>query len=259
MKKIASILLLAVVLTSVTAKSFAQKCDPWIVTGYKELFGRDPSGTECNIKNYNNGSWGSYCELVRHIAAYNRFGDNWIFQAYCEMYNRTPTKWELNIKNYRNGAWSDYNDLKGGIKDFQNNLIGNKLGTVTVTANGQTIAIFTENKKPVTANLISQDGARVVAAGGANVVAAGGANVVAAGGANVVASGGANVVAAGGANVVAAGGGNLSSRDVVNIMAQASGMIKDLGSAAFSTGRGLLSAGEIRVSTGSNSSLVIKK
>ncbi|MCW3113539.1 MAG: hypothetical protein JWR18_1935 [Segetibacter sp.] len=257
MKKF-TILLFTVLLTSFSTKSFAQ-CDPWIVSGYKELFGRAPSSSECNIKNYNNGSWRSYCELVRYIAGYNRFGDNWIFQAYCELYTRTPNKWELNIKNYNNGSWNNYNELKTYISRFQSTLSGSGLGIITVTGKGQTLAIFTENKKAVTVNLISADGANVVAAGGANVVAAGGANVVAAGGANVVASGGANVVASGGANLIGQAGGNLTAKDVSNLIGQAAGNLQNLGSAAFGSSRGTLSAGEIRVSTGSGSALVIKK
>ncbi|TCJ12653.1 hypothetical protein EPD60_15420 [Flaviaesturariibacter flavus] len=50
----------------------AQNCDPWIKQAYKELFGREPNGTECNIRNYNNGSWNSYDQLKGYIKTYNK-------------------------------------------------------------------------------------------------------------------------------------------------------------------------------------------
>ena len=98
----------------------AQNCDPWITKAYTQLYGRGPTGDECNIKNYHNGSWNSYCELVGYIAGYNRNrssttgvkGDPWIFQAYCELYNRTPTALEVNIGNYNQGSWNNYGELK---------------------------------------------------------------------------------------------------------------------------------------------------
>jgi hypothetical protein len=37
------------------------------------LYGRGPSAAECNIKNYNNGTWGNYAGLVGHIAGINRY------------------------------------------------------------------------------------------------------------------------------------------------------------------------------------------
>ncbi len=49
----------------------AQNCDPWIKQIYNELYGRTPNGTECNIVNYNYGSWGSYEELKGLIRSYN--------------------------------------------------------------------------------------------------------------------------------------------------------------------------------------------
>jgi hypothetical protein len=51
--------------------SFAQNCDPWIVQIYKQLYNRTPSAEECNIRNYNNGSWNNYDQLVSYIKAYN--------------------------------------------------------------------------------------------------------------------------------------------------------------------------------------------
>ena len=47
----------------------AQNCDPWIVDAYKLMYKRTPTATECNIKNYNNGSWRSKAELIGFIDA----------------------------------------------------------------------------------------------------------------------------------------------------------------------------------------------
>lgn len=190
----------------------AQNCDPWIISAYKQLYQRTPSAEECNIRNYNNGSWNSYNELVGYIKAYKSSGksttatlkgDPWIFNAYNELYKRQPNAWELNIKNYNNGSWNSYNELKKYIQDFQNNLRSRKL---EVKISEQTfgknkVAGFFLNGQQVAVDLVSIEGGNVVAAGGGNVIAAGGGNVVSAGGANVVSAGGANVVAAGGGNI----------------------------------------------------------
>jgi len=100
----------------------AQNCDPWIVKAYQEIFKRTPTAQECNIKNYNNGSWNNYCELVNYIVAYKRAGDPWIFKAYCEMYNRVPGTTEQSIYNYNNGSWNSYDQLKGYISSYQKSL-----------------------------------------------------------------------------------------------------------------------------------------
>ncbi len=48
----------------------AQNCDPWIVSIYKQLYNRQPSSEECNIKNYNNGSWSGYEQLTGYVKKY---------------------------------------------------------------------------------------------------------------------------------------------------------------------------------------------
>jgi hypothetical protein len=183
--------------------SSAQNCDPWIVQAYKQLYQRNPSADECNIKNYNNGSWNNYSELVGYIKTYNTkkpatmpalTGDPWIFQVYKELYNRQPNAWELNIKNYNNGSWNNYDELKKYIGEFQSSLSKQNMQIKTGAYNNNVLVGFFINGQQVAVN--------VVAAGGGNVVAAGGANVVSAGGANVVSAGSANVVAAGGGNII---------------------------------------------------------
>jgi hypothetical protein len=204
-QKISLLFLLSILFFGIAAK--AQNCDPWIQQAYKQLYGRSATAEECNIKNYNNGSWNNYDELVRYIKSYNSQkatsapaqmpalkGDPWIFQVYKELYNRQPNAWELNVNNYNSGSWKNYAELKSYVRDFQSSISRQRLDIKTGpwTNNNVVVGFFINGQQVAV-----------------NVVAAGGGNVVAAGGANVVASGGANVVAAGGGNVVAAGGGNI--------------------------------------------------
>jgi hypothetical protein len=203
-------------------------CDPWIVDIYKKEFGREPNATECNTKNYNNGSWGTYDELKGYIKQYKTIGtgqkinltwqytpsavsgDPWIQEIYQELYGRTPNAWEYNVQNYVQGSWKNREELKQAIQQYQNNVknAGMFIDLYDM-GNGRFIVDLKVNGKSTAVSMIEGKGGNVVAAGGANVVSAGGANVVSAGGANVVSAGGANVVAPGGANVVSAGGGNV--------------------------------------------------
>lgn len=177
-----------------TLSSNAQNCDPWIAKAYNQLYGRNPSAAECNIKNYNNGSWNSYCQLVGFIAGYNKTrpgnfpkGDPWIFQAYCELYSKAPNAWELNVQNYNGGSWANYDELKKYIQQYHSSLSSNGIQTKTGELNGNTAVVFTDNSSKVIAvDLVSKDGGQVIAAGGGNVIAAGGGNVIAAGGGNVM-------------------------------------------------------------------------
>ena len=179
----------------------AQNCDPWIVKAYNQMYGRKPSTEECNIKNYHNGSWSTYSELVGYIAGYNRNrpgnflkGDPWIFQSYAELYDRAPTAWELNVNNYNSGSWNNYAELKNYVQAYQASLKKQSMDIKTAPYNGNVLVGFFINGQQVAANVVASGGGNVVAAGGANVVAAGGANVVAAGGANVIAPGGGNII-----------------------------------------------------------------
>jgi hypothetical protein len=66
---------LAVCLLSIHALSLnAQSCDTWIIQVYKQLYGRVPNSNECNIKNYNNGSWNSYDQLKEFIRKFQGNG-----------------------------------------------------------------------------------------------------------------------------------------------------------------------------------------
>ncbi len=72
-------------------------------------------------------------------------------------------------------------------------------------------------------NVLSHNGAQIVAAGAGNMVAAGAGNMVAAGAGNMVAAGAGNIVAAGGGNIVAAGGLNLVAAGAGNMVAAGGG------------------------------------
>ncbi|HEV7330651.1 MAG TPA: hypothetical protein VGN63_06375 [Flavisolibacter sp.] len=178
-------------LFSATVK--AQSCDPWITQAYKQLYGRTPSTAECNIRNYNSGSWSSYAELVGYIAGHNRYksgnflkGDPWIFQAYVELYNRIPNAWEVNIQNYNNGSWGSYAELKNYIKQYQNAMSKNGIKTNVGKLNNNTAVVFTDNNNNVLAvDLVKLDGGQVISAGGGNVISAGGGNVISVGGGNL--------------------------------------------------------------------------
>ena len=173
----------------------AQSCDPWITKAYKEEYKRNPTTQECNIKNYNNGSWNSYTELVNYIKAYVKKqesgkavvlkGDPWLFKIYREEYQRQPNAWELNIGNYNGGSWTSYASLKNYVKEFQASLKKNKIKIKTVDKDGKVYVVFEEDGSPIGINLVSPNGGNVIAAGGGNVIAAGGGNVIAAGGLNL--------------------------------------------------------------------------
>jgi hypothetical protein len=173
--------LVIAMLTSVTAQSV----DPWITKAYNEIYKRTPSTAEANIKNYNNGTWSSFPELVSYIVAYNNKkagahikGDPWVFQAYYEMYNRTPIEWELNIKNYNNGSWSNYDELKKFITEYQNALVINRLKVVmakvkAATAFAEMAAVFIQDGKVIAADLIGNDAGSILVVGGQALAAKG--------------------------------------------------------------------------------------
>jgi len=178
----------------------AQNCDPWIVESYKLLYKRTPTATECNIRNYNNGSWGSKAELIGHIDAYNRYksgnfikGDPWIFQAYYELYSRVPNPIELNINLYNGGSWNNYGQLKSYIQQYQSSLAQNNLKMVSGKVKEKdAVALVDNNNNVLAVSLVSPNGGQVISPGGANVIASGGGNVISPGGGNVISPGGAN-------------------------------------------------------------------
>lgn len=102
-QKLPYLLFLAAFLSLTSAR--AQSCDPWIIQAYGELFGRKPTAAECNISNYNNGSWNNYDQLKGYIKAYN---------------NVSTTSAAAKAEAYGNCGKSGYNGLCS-IAEFTNN------------------------------------------------------------------------------------------------------------------------------------------
>ena len=255
-----------------TSTAFAQSCDPWITAIYKQLYNRQPTSAECNIQNYNSGSWSSYQQLTDYIKSYQNSrsgkslssslvsGDPWIMEIYQKLYGRRPNSLELNIKLYNNGNWSSYEQLTGYIQQFQKSLSDNGLliETALLDENYNLVAIKKDGSY-IAASILENKGGNVVAAGGANVVSAGGANVVSAGGANVVSGGGANVIAAGGGNVIAAGGMNARGYRVNSAGGSPQFMVSsNLLGISFGSGYSVQSGANLQIKTSGNGSLIFK-
>lgn len=256
-----------------TGFAFAQvNCDPWITAIYKQLYNRQPSSAECNIQNYNNGSWSNYQQLTDYIKNYQSSrsgaklspsmvtGDPWIMEIYQKLYGRRPNSFELNIKMYNNGSWSSYEQLSGYIQQFQKSLSdqGVSLETALLNETYNLVAIKKDGKY-IAANILENKGGSVVASGGGNVIAAGGGNVIAAGGGNVVSAGGGNVVAAGGGNVIAAGGMNLRGYRVSSTNGQVQFLVSaDLLGASFSSGYSVQSGSNLQIKTSGSGSIIFK-
>lgn len=66
---------LAMVTLFAAQNALAGQCrDPWVTQAIQQVKGRAPvdnyESGECNIRNFNNGSWGSYPELLGYVQKY---------------------------------------------------------------------------------------------------------------------------------------------------------------------------------------------
>lgn len=129
---------LCVLFFNISVKAQTLNGDPWIFQVYKEVYNRQPSGWELNIKNYNSGSWASYADLKKYVLEY---------QA-------SIKKSGLSIVSKK---IDDNRILTGFVKD------GKLLAANIISPQG--------------GNVVASGGANVVAAGGGNVVASGGLNL----------------------------------------------------------------------------------
>lgn len=253
----------------------AQNCDPWIVQIYKQEFNKTPSAEECNIKNYNNGSWGSYAELTTHIKNYyNRKssgsssnsgntaavktvklqGDPWIFRAYREVYRREPIALELNPKNYNNGSWRSYPELKRYVTEFHKSLGNQKIDIRFIdTTNGNQLTALYKGNEQIAISLISKNGGQVVAAGGMNVISAGGANVVSAGSMNLISNGILSLISANINSVIAAGSANIIAPGIASIA-----MHQNMAGLNFGGGYMIQSEGAQVITTSGKGAFIIK-
>lgn len=67
-------LVIGLALTAVQAAQAGSCRDPWVTQAITEVTGRQPNGNyesgECNIYNFNGGSWNNYTELKRYVRGY---------------------------------------------------------------------------------------------------------------------------------------------------------------------------------------------
>ncbi len=138
------------ILVALSSSLFAQQAtgDPWIKKVFNVTWGRDPTAMEYNIKNYNDGHWNNYNELMNYIYEYRKNFDK----------SGITFKYSSKIVN---------NKVIVGV--FQNgtqvaaNLITNDGGSIVASGGG---------------NIISINGNGIVASGGGNIVASGGGNIM---------------------------------------------------------------------------------
>ena len=132
----------------------AQCRDPWLTDAIRSVHNRVPNGGgeagECNIKLYNNGSWGSKNELIGHVRAVNsalykeqlKFGvfklkNNSFDTGLLNASNRIVASGAGNISAQQASMVAS----GGGnmVASGGGNLIGNDVGTMSVQANSRTI------------------------------------------------------------------------------------------------------------------------
>jgi hypothetical protein len=113
------------------------KGDPWIFQAYCEMYNRNPTAMELNIKLYNAGSWNSYSELKNYIKQY-----------------------QSSLSN-------------NGVKVLTGKANG-KDAVVMLDNNNKVLAVSLLSLTG--GNVIAAGGGNVIAAGGGNVIAAGGGN-----------------------------------------------------------------------------------
>ncbi len=175
--------------------------DPWIHQAYKELYNRQPTATELNIKNYNQGTWSNYAQLKTFVQVYQSSlntaplkGDPWIFQIYKELYNRSPNALELNIKNYNGGTWTNYADLKKYVQEFQSSLSHSGMTISSVLVNNVAIVALKHNGQQVAVAALSLTAGQILANDGASIVAGGAGNIISGGAGNLIGQDGAGIV-----------------------------------------------------------------
>ena len=226
-----------------------------ITQAFQELTGWNPVVNdyvdECDPRRYGYGSWTSYAELKRLVAASFDCNDPWINQVYWFLptnpRNVRSTGGEISECSpalYGNGYHGSgtYEQFAAKVKAAKSALEQNKLtfdgsGDLTV---GNQFVTYTLQEGHVwmsangvhyfdaAGNIISDKGLGIVSDAGAGLrsVSAGGSPVIAAGGGNVIAAGGGNVISLGSGNVIAAGGGNVIAAGALNLISNsANGVI----------------------------------
>lgn len=148
-------------------RSQARCGDFWVSYAFMRLSaGGIATGEHCNVRNYNNGRWGSLTELIGLVECYSRRGfpcGNLELAQYVQ-----PSGANVRVISVVNGK---------GIGE----MVFNGAGRMVAAGGG---------------NIFNANGGQMVAAGGGNMVAAGGGNMVAAGGGNLVGNDGASILPA---------------------------------------------------------------
>jgi hypothetical protein len=169
--------------------------DPWIAQAIFQVWHRMPYAStnvsdECNIMNYNHGSWRTYGELVGYVRAVvpqnappqpgfgSGFRQSLTVQPVTSVapatFNSLPQRDYMGTRQVQlNGAW--YVIASGGgnvIASGGGNFVGHtSTGGTLISTNGGNII------SSDAASLIGHDGASVIASGGGNLIASGGGNI----------------------------------------------------------------------------------
>ena len=134
--------------------------DTWVTIAAERVFGRGFDPVHCDKRNFNNGQWTDYNQLVHAVGAYKADIDGQRVAFYAAVVN-------------------------GETK-----VLVASQGKPQFLANPADLGLQVQ----APGKLVAAGGGNLVAAGGGNLVAAGGGNLVAAGGGNLVAAGGGNVM-----------------------------------------------------------------
>jgi hypothetical protein len=117
----------------------------------------------------------------------------WVFNDFGQVQNQQTSEC-LDIKGEGRGAGTPViNWTCSGSRPWNQKFVFGTVFPQSSLAGGQ----LRPTSASSISDLVSRNGAGVIAAGGGNVIAAGGGNVIAAGGGNVIAAGGGNLVAVG--------------------------------------------------------------
>ena len=148
-------------------RSQARCGDFWVSYAFSRVTaGGIATGDYCNVRNYNNGQWGSLTELISLVDCYGRRG----FPC-------------------GNVGPAQYVQPAGANVKVVLAVNGKGIGEMVFDGSGRMVAAGG-------GNIFNANAGQMVAAGGGNMVAAGGGNMVAAGGGNLVGNDGASILPA---------------------------------------------------------------
>lgn len=143
------------VIALISLQSFAQATgDPWIKKVYNVTWGREPTAMEYNIKNYGDGHWNSYNELMNFIYEYQK--------------NINSSSISFKYSQKLNG-----NQVLVGV--FQNgtqvaaDLISNDGGSIVAQGGGNILAKSSTLIAPNGGTIVSPNGGTIVSPNGGTI------------------------------------------------------------------------------------------